>query len=252
MSNNIVNMLREADIAYRAKKYKDAKALYQSAIEHGADKALAHLGLSLSAFHLNEYDDAEAHALFVSEIRPDLYKPYLILAYIRSQKGNLIDAETEMRCALRISPESSDILSFGGGLLIAQNKLDEGYQMLQKAREQNPNDWMVYYNLGSLYLLKGKYSESAREYFASFKLRRSLSAAKRLLIVVGYIYRVPIITVLTVISLLAFYLRSMILLNIVTLPIIVVGLVALFERNKKGLLLILLGCIPLLLFFLTK
>jgi tetratricopeptide (TPR) repeat protein len=245
-------MLNEADAALRKKQFKYAQTLYELALEHGDDKALAHLGISISAFHLKKPDAAVVHALSALEISPDLYKPHLILAYIYSQRGNLKDSEAEIRKALAISPESSDILSFGGGVLIAQNKSREAYEMLQRAKILNPSDWMVYYNLGSLYLTERKYRKSSSEYMKSLSLKRSIRTLEKLLVINAYIYRVPVVGTMGVMTLIAFYLRSAILLFVLTFPIIIVGLVAIAGKNRRGLLMVLLGLIPILLFFLMK
>jgi tetratricopeptide (TPR) repeat protein len=242
-------MLSQADKNLKEKKFRDAKKLYKLLLDKGDDSALAYLGLSTCAYHLKEYKDAEIYALKVLEIQPDLYKPHLILAYVHARRGNLANSEMEIRKALEISPASPDILSFGGGVLVAQEKINEGYSMLQKAKEIDPSDWIVYYNLGLSYLKEKNYKKALREYLISFNIRRSFSTLERILLIYAYLYRVFIITIHVILTLLAFYMRSIILLLIPTVPIITIGILA---RKDKGLLLVLTGSIPIILFYLTK
>jgi tetratricopeptide (TPR) repeat protein len=175
-----------------------------------------------------------------------------MLAYVYTKQGDLPNAENEVQKALEISPESPELLSFGGGVLVARHKLDEGLEMLGKAKELNPGDWMAHYNLGSANLLQKKYRESASEYFLSFKIRKSFSTLQRLFVVNVYIYRLIVAAILTILSLFSFYMRSVALLSVITIPTVLVGLMAVLKKDKVGFLMILLGIIPLVLFSLTK
>ncbi len=245
-------MLDQADKALKNKNYKDAQKLYRTCLEKGDDIALSYLGLSTSSYYLREYQSAQDYALKAIEICPDLSKAHLILAYIFARNRNLLEAEKEVNLAFALSSEDSEILSFGGGVLVALQKIKEGRMMLQKARGITPDDWTIYYNLGSAYLVEKKYRESLREYIRSFRLKKSFQTLGRILVISAYIYKVLTLTLLVVLALIPFYTRSIVLLLIPTMFIILVGLTAVLQRERKGFLIILFGLLPLLLFYLTN
>jgi tetratricopeptide (TPR) repeat protein len=245
-------MLIEADNALAKKKYKEAFRLYQESLDKGEDKMLSYLGLSMSAYHNEEYEMAEKYALIAKETNPIYYKPYLVLSYIYAKQGNYKDSEIQIRRALDLSRENSDVLAFGGGLLVSRNAIDEGRIMLEKAISLNPNDWMAHYNLGSLLLLEKRYRESSREFLLSYKIRKSILALEKLLIINLFRYWFALAAIFIVLTLVAFYTKSFLLLLLPTIPIVITGLDGVMEGKPRSLVIILLGVIPLLLFLLVK
>lgn len=247
-------MLNQADKALKSKRYKDARNLYKVCLEKGEDSALSYLGISISSYYLREYQNAENYALKALGIRQDLPDAHLILAYTFARTGALLDAEKEINKALVLSPERADILAFAGGVLVGLQKIEEGRAMLYQARKIDPEDWMVYYNLGYAYLVEKNLKASLGEYLKSFRLKKSFSTLARIFIIGLNAYLIPVLIGSISLAFIAFYMRSLVLLLVPTAPLILAGLISVFlwGERKKGLFIILCGVVPLMIFYLQN
>ncbi len=246
-------MLNKAQQALQNKNYVEARELYQAALRNGEDQGLANEGLCVSNYYLHEYQAAEKHALAAVSASPNLHKSHLILAYVASRRGARADSLSEIRTALGIAPSDPEALAFAGGLFLAQNNIDEAGQVLRKAQSLGYDDWVLHYNLGSLLLREGNYSGSSREYWKSFRLKRSWSTLRRWSAVNAYRFPLLFAALITITMLAAFYLRMALLLFVATAPLVMGGLWLAIRKEKKGVLIFLLGLSVVLgFFFLTK
>lgn len=245
-------MLIEADNLLKNKNYSQARTLYRLSLEQGTEKALAHLGIAITAYYLKEYSESESNALKALELNSDLYRAHLFLAYIYARLNDYDNCEAAISRALIIAPNDPDVLSFGGGVYVSRGREKDGIEMLDKAVQINPNDWMAYFNLGSFYFLQKDYKGAVLQYLKSYKFKKSLSTLLKIIILYLYIYRVVIVIFMALLTLVSFYLKSIILLFIVTMPVISVGFIGILNKHSKGLLIVLLGLIPWLLFLIVN
>lgn len=78
------------------------------------------------------------------------------------EKGNLKDAETELRQAVRLDPDNAEYLGFLGAVLGMEQKLPESTSCLEKALRLNPGDVRTRRNLASNQFQMGQF-QPARE-----------------------------------------------------------------------------------------
>jgi hypothetical protein len=148
-----------------------------------------------------------------------------------------------------VPPEA---LACVGGLFLTQNNVDEARQVLTQAQSLGYGDWLLHYNLGSLLLREGDYRGSSREYWKSFRLKRSWSSLRMWSTVNTYRFRLLIAALLGITTLAAYGLRSALLLFIVMTPLMMVGLWSAIRKKKSGVLIFLISLAIVLGFFLTK
>jgi hypothetical protein len=90
----------------------------------------------------------------------------------------LPEAEAQFREALKIKPQSADLLAQLAATLGLARKYDEAIPILEKALRLNPKDPGNHNNLGVFYAETGKFAEAVREFSEAIRLLPSYTAAK--------------------------------------------------------------------------
>lgn len=82
----------------------------------------------------------------------------------------LLRAEFWYKRAVELAPDNLSFINKAGTVLVQQEKIEEGMNMLQQSLEKNPKQPEVLTNLGFAYLLKGNLNEALRYYNLALSL----------------------------------------------------------------------------------
>ncbi|MBK8974661.1 MAG: tetratricopeptide repeat protein [Planctomycetes bacterium] len=108
-------------------------------------------------------DEALRHYERASALRPDDNQPPLLMAQVHDDLGRPADAaearrvgvaRVERRC--RLSPDDARALYMGANGLVALGETERGLQWARPARELDPEEPMLLYNLACIFSLAGR------------------------------------------------------------------------------------------------
>ncbi len=146
-------------------------------IDPDYDEALNNLGGQL--LKQGKIDEALAHLKRALEINPDLAQAHNNVGIIMIQKGNLDAAISNFQEALRIDPEFEMAKNnLQRALAVRQNKLDGEVDKLLAALRNRPEDPVLNYNLGNLYLGKGELTSAVRQFEKALALQPEFPEAQ--------------------------------------------------------------------------
>jgi TolB-like protein/Flp pilus assembly protein TadD len=102
-----------------------------------------------------------------ARLRPDDYQALLLLAQNQEDLGHAPDAERARRRGLRRveerlenSPDDCRALYMGANALVALGEIERGLEWANRARQLEPEEPMVLYNLACIYSMAGKPDEA--------------------------------------------------------------------------------------------
>jgi tetratricopeptide (TPR) repeat protein len=146
-------------------------------IDPDYDEALNNLGGQL--LQQGKIDEALAYLNRALEINPDLAQAHNNVGIIMIQKGNLDAAISNFQEALRIAPEFEMAKNnLQRALAIRQNKLDGEVDKLLAALRSRPDDAVLNYRLGNLYLGKGELTGAVRQFEKALALQPEFPEAQ--------------------------------------------------------------------------
>jgi tetratricopeptide (TPR) repeat protein len=148
-----------------------ARSLLTKAIGLEPAFAEAHACLAISycgaAVNYREAVDAnQALGLFCARMAVSLDPndpiAHRALAFVRTNQGDLDEAEAELQIALRIEPTHADIVAYMANLRVLQGRPEDAIGWAEKALHLNPYPpgW-YYWDLGFAYYAAGRYAEAA-------------------------------------------------------------------------------------------
>ncbi len=119
------------------------------------------------AVHQKRLEEALEYVQKSAELSPDDGEVHSNLAYILSELGRKLEAETHFRQALAITPNDPAAHNDLGGVLLAQGRLSEAEACFRQALEISPDYEDAYGNL--LFTLNYQADKSAEEIFEAYR-----------------------------------------------------------------------------------
>jgi len=164
------------DLLLHTNRPDDASARLEHALQLDPSLAMAHASLGMTRLRQRRFDEAKEQLRQAVEAGAQNYLAHYYYAYALSRSGmdavgrvNAYDAETlgAMRASLLKSielkpdfPESYHLLAFVD--LVTGDKLDEGVQMLNRARSLSPGNPQFAFVLAQIYLRQEKYDAALK------------------------------------------------------------------------------------------
>lgn len=176
-----MNILAKAEKLFEAQDFKAALEEFKKIVDENPNDAIAYQRMAQCNDRLGNHDDAMQAAKKALEIDPELSVPHIILAF--AYHRNSLDDESlaEALAAYKLSPESADSLHCYGTILTTQGRLEEGIQLLEKARALEPNRLSVRNNLAIAYIWAKDYNKYWEEAKFLFKHNPSMKYSIKLL-----------------------------------------------------------------------
>jgi tetratricopeptide (TPR) repeat protein len=145
------NLHRLADNNFKKAKYKKALRLYLEIIKVENQNAQAYQNASLASFYLGKDDDAHKLARKALEIDSSLVLPHVALAYTYDKCGEKDKSREEARIALKMQPESADVLCCCGVTALIDGNSELATEYLEKAVTIDPSNYFAQHHLTVIY-----------------------------------------------------------------------------------------------------
>lgn len=174
--------MAEAQKAYEARNFKKAFELYKREISARPKSLLARDRAARCLLALKRPLDAVTMSREILDIDPNYALAHGIMAEAYYDMKEISKSKAEIELAYTMAPANSEVLTAYGSLLLFDKKLDNAITFLEKALENDPNNYIAYNNLAVIYTAK---RDRAKIYFAAkemYRLRRSLKNLVRLTI----------------------------------------------------------------------
>ncbi len=122
-----------------------------------------HYDLGLALKLKDDPTAATSELELAARLNPESPDPPYTLGILDMQRGSFDDSEEELKIALRLRPENSDGWATLGSLYKQQKKLAEASNALQRAIELMPNQPGPHITLASVLAQQGRTAEAASE-----------------------------------------------------------------------------------------
>lgn len=132
---------------FRRNQPDKAVQLLQQFVAGAPKQAAAHLALGSAYMSAKRNSDAASELQLASQLDPRLAQPYVLLAKIQRDQGNLDLAMANCLKALALEPNSSALLTLAGNLYLMKNDYPSAQKVLEKALGQDPDDAIAASNL---------------------------------------------------------------------------------------------------------
>jgi tetratricopeptide (TPR) repeat protein len=192
-----------AESQFAAGQYKEAVASFEAAAKLDAKSARSELGWGQSLLRMNSLDEAAAHYRRAAELDPALesrrmelasayagaHRPLdaiailkelpieadtnLKLAELYMAAGKPDKAAVEYEAAYATSPTRANALSLATAYIQSQQS-NKALPMLEKALEQDPNDYDVLMAAGRISMQAREYPKAAARFSAAAKIKPDL------------------------------------------------------------------------------
>ena len=164
MNQSVKSIHQKAISCYKDKRFEDAIALWEKALEVNPQEIEVLYSLGLIYFEIKKYDESIKFLIQLLDLSPGHFKAMLIIgtAYIKLRKFDL--AEDYIRKSIEIN--SKHKLSFLnlGAIYSVQKKFDDAIDMFQKVVDLYPNEVRAYLGLGKIYALLGEIENANRNF----------------------------------------------------------------------------------------
>jgi TolB-like protein/Tfp pilus assembly protein PilF len=151
---------------------RDALELYQKAVARDPAFARAHAAIAAAYVVLPGYtqaDDqqeffklAEASALQALALDPNIGEAHAVLAQIKADRGDLLDAESSFFFAINLEKNEATPHHWYSILLARVGRLQEALEEARKAQNLDPKSAVIASNLAGVYLQLGNNEEAER------------------------------------------------------------------------------------------
>ena len=155
----------------RAKRYAQAIADYEAALNINERWSMAHdnLGNALSA--VGRLDQAEAHYRRAIELAPSIAATHNNLAVLLSKENRTEEAVSEARTALSLRPKSVGVMVNLGTILAKQRRYDEAVVVLNDALKRDPTLADGHASLATVLWNQRHVDEAIAEYELALRLQ---------------------------------------------------------------------------------
>jgi TolB-like protein/Tfp pilus assembly protein PilF len=151
---------------------RDALDLYQKAVAHDPAFARAHAAIAAAYVVLPGYTEAddqeeffklaETSALQALVLDPSIGEAHAVLAQIKADRGELLDAEYGFYNAISLEPNEATPHHWYSILLARVGRLQAALEQARKAQNLDPSSAVIASNLANVYLQLGRYDEAQR------------------------------------------------------------------------------------------
>jgi TolB-like protein/Tfp pilus assembly protein PilF len=164
----------QGNVNYDAVSWKAAIPLYQKAIQHTPDFALAYARLSYAQSELAWFGgggldipqliiDARHNAEQALKLAPDLPAAQLALGYSDYYgRGDYAGALKAFAAALALRPNDAETLAAQGFVQRRQGSFDAAIDSLRKATTLDPRNSSLAFELGATYMMADRYPDAER------------------------------------------------------------------------------------------
>jgi len=156
----ITGSFADGEAAYRAKKYNDAIAIFDSYVARRPGNASGHYMLALSAWKAGDSARAEQAFEKALSVDPRHVKSLVNLSRVLIERKRYDDAIERLTRAAEIDPESATVYRLLGRTYGSRGKVDEAVDAYHRAIELNSGDVWSMNNLGLLFLETNRASEA--------------------------------------------------------------------------------------------
>ncbi len=147
-----------------------AKGMHSEGIEQ-FNKAIAidpklidvHIKKGILNFGKGRIKEAEAELKTAVQINPEILDTRMILAAYYLKQNEYNKALNVLNEGLKGDKADAVLLNFISDILLRQNKADEAFKYLHKAKKLNPEYDATYFRLASLYIFKGEPDKGTNE-----------------------------------------------------------------------------------------
>jgi tetratricopeptide (TPR) repeat protein len=129
-------------------------------VGHSAD---AYLLAGSTLLDLNEFESARRDLEAALALDPKLPRLYSLIGIARDKSGDVKDAETAFRDALKITPDDFDANLYLGAILYKRRDLDEAKPYFERALRLNPSSSMARYESAMLKSTTGQYEDATHD-----------------------------------------------------------------------------------------
>jgi superkiller protein 3 len=148
----ITGTFADGEAAYRAKRYNDAIAIFDSYVARRPDNASGHYMLALSAWKAGDSATAEQAFERALSVDPRHVKSLMNLSRVLIEGKRYDDAIERLTRAAEIDPESAEVYRLLGRAYGSRGTVDEAVDAYHRAIELNARDAWSMNNLGLLFL----------------------------------------------------------------------------------------------------
>jgi serine/threonine protein kinase/Tfp pilus assembly protein PilF len=146
---------------YEAQGLRD-KAIteYQQASSLAPDDWRWPMSLGVAEYRKGNFDEAIRQWQKGAELAPDNAMAFYDLSIAHRQSGQLDQARKDLDQAIKVDPTAKTYAALGS-LLLFQGQFEQAAEMERKAIELDPNNYMVYEDLGAAYSWSGSNHDKA-------------------------------------------------------------------------------------------
>jgi len=150
---------------------------FHIALQLDPDSAEAHNNLGGELLRQGKTDEALAHITAALGLDPGLAEAHSNMGVLLMQKGKIEAAISHFREALRINPDLSLADANLKKALAIQKSLEQT-AMIQQAIKNNPDDPVLYFEMGNIYLGQGEISKAIGQFKNALKIQPQFAPAQ--------------------------------------------------------------------------
>ncbi len=164
MKQSVKTIHQKAISCYKEKRFDDAIALWEKALEVNPQEIEVLYSLGLIYFEIKKYEESIDFLKQLLDLSPGHFKAMLIVgtAYIKLRKFEL--AEEYIQKSIEINSKHKLSILNLGAIYSVQKKFDEAIEMFQKVVDLFPTEVRAYLGLGKIFAIQGQIEEANRNF----------------------------------------------------------------------------------------
>ena len=176
-----LNLFKQGSAQFDAKDYENALNSFETQIKitesdkyAGAVDTGMYYNAGLAAVNSAKYDKAITYFEKCAEMKYLGITPYYQIYESYLGKGDTIKAEATLKNLTNVFPNDKTITLQLIDLYLKSNKNDEALKYIKIAKENDPNNYSLFYAAGIMYLNQNKFDEAITELTKSIELKSDL------------------------------------------------------------------------------
>jgi len=170
--------LQLGDALANAGKPGAAVAWYQEAIRHEPKSAAALERLAISQASLKQFSQAESSLRHALELSPQTPGPWVWIGTIALQQGKTAEALVAFQKAIEADPEMVEAYNSAGAVWLETGDPPHAEKALRTAIRIQPNYAPAHNNLGNLLSSDGRFEEARYHFEAALRLKENYNGAR--------------------------------------------------------------------------
>jgi len=154
----------------RSQVYQDQETLWRDTLATNPDAWLAHNNFGMILYERGELEEAASHFRHAIRLHPEYAVAYNNLGNILTRQGKLAEATHHFEEAVRIHPEHARAQNNLGYARLREGRTGEAIRHFQKALEVAPDYPMPHRNLGDIYMQQTFYRKALEHYEAAVRI----------------------------------------------------------------------------------